>query len=258
VDISVVIPCYNEADNVEKLKTEFFPVARALAKARSVEVIFVDDGSSDATWQVLNEAFGGINQPDGLVVRFERHERNRGLGAALRTGFAAASGQLIVTTDSDGTYHFDEIPAMLARLEPGVDIVTASPYHPDGGVAGVPAYRLLLSRGASALYRVLVEWRVYTYTALFRAYRRQVIDRIQFQADGFLGGTELMVKAMLAGYRVVEHPAVLHRRVFGVSKAKLARTIKAHLRFQGRILLYRLHLVPLDKRIGAKEAQQWT
>jgi dolichol-phosphate mannosyltransferase len=180
------------------------------------------------------------------------------LGAALRTGLTASRGQLVVTTDSDGTYRFTGIPEMMSYLTPDVDIVTASPYHPKGGVAGVPKYRLVLSQGASMMYRVLVDYRVYTYTALFRAYRRQVIDQIQFQSDGFLGGTELMVKAMLTGYRVTEYPAVLHRRVFGTSKAKLARTIKAHLRFQGRILLYRLHLVPLDQSVKTKEANQWT
>lgn len=258
MDISIVIPCYNEADNVSKLQNEFFPVANELAENRTVEVIFVDDGSTDATWEVLNAAFGGQAQADGVIVRFERHEKNRGLGAALRTGFAAARGQLVVTTDSDGTYRFGEIPKLLASLSPGIDIVTASPYHPGGGVAGVPGYRLVLSRGASALYRVLVDWKVYTYTALFRAYRRSVLDHVQFQADGFLGGTELMVKAMLMGYRVAEYPAVLYRRVFGVSKAKLARTIKAHLRFQAKILLYRLHLAPLDGHVAGKEAQQWT
>ena len=259
MDLSVVIPCYNEADNVEKLRDEFFPVIDELAATRSVEVIFVDDGSTDATWSALHGAFDDRGKlGSNPLVRFEQHEVNRGLGAALRTGLTASRGQLVVTTDSDGTYRFTGIPEMMSCLTPDVDIVTASPYHPKGGVAGVPKYRLVLSQGASMMYRVLVDYRVYTYTALFRAYRRQVIDQIQFQSDGFLGGTELMVKAMLAGYRVTEYPAVLHRRVFGTSKAKLARTIKAHLRFQGRILLYRLHLGPLDQSVKTKEANQWT
>ena len=177
-----------------------------------------------------------------LTIRFERHPANQGLGAAIRTGFKAARGELIVTTDSDGTYHFSEIPALLSHLSSEVDIVTGSPYHPQGGVAGVPPYRLILSRGSSAIYRILVSWHVHTYTCLFRAYRREVIDRISFASDGFLAGTELLVKAMLAGYRVAEHPAVLHRRTFGESKAKLVRTILAHLQFQGCVLLHQLGL----------------
>ncbi|MER3513510.1 MAG: glycosyltransferase family 2 protein, partial [Chloroflexota bacterium] len=67
----------------------------------------------------------------------------------------AARGQVIVTTDSDGTYDFASIPRLLAALEPGIDVVTASPYHPQGGVGVLPAYRLALSRGCSMIYRLL-------------------------------------------------------------------------------------------------------
>jgi dolichol-phosphate mannosyltransferase len=172
-----------------------------------------------------------------IDVHFEKHRTNRGLGAAIRTGFAAAHGAVIVTTDCDGTYRFLEIPSLLARLQPGIDIVTASPYHPAGRVAGVPAYRLLLSRGASAIYRLLLGSQVHTYTALFRAYRRQVVEQVPFKSDGFLAGTELLVNAMLMGYQVAEYPAVLHTRTYGVSKAKLVRTILAHLRFQAGIAM---------------------
>ena len=244
--LSIVVPCYNEAENVPKIQAEFFPVVADLSKNYSVEVIFVDDGSRDETWSALTRAFGSSSVP-GVSVRFERHQVNRGLGAAIRTGLAAARGEIIVTTDSDGTYKFSSIPEMLACLTPDVDIVTASPYHPAGGVAGVPAYRLILSRGSSMLYRILVNWRINTFTCLFRAYRRRVIENVSFESNGFLAGTELMVKAMLMGYRVAEYPAVLYSRVFGVSKAKLMRTILAHLRFQARVLAHRLGLRPLVK-----------
>lgn len=243
MDLSIVIPCYNEADNLTKIQNEFFPVAAELAKTYSVQVIFVDDGSTDETWQTFTAAFGNGSQGQ-VAVQFERHAVNRGLGAALRTGFAAARGEIIVTTDSDGTYQFSEIPVLLSHLTPDVDIVTASPYHPAGGVAGVPPYRLILSRGSSTLYRLLVNWRVHTYTSLFRAYRRRVIEQTPFESDGFLAGTELLVNGMLMGYRVAEYPAVLYSRVHGASKAKLARTILAHLKFQAQVLLRRLNLAP--------------
>jgi dolichol-phosphate mannosyltransferase len=244
MDLSIIVPCHNEADNVPKLRDEFFPVVGELAKTRSVEVVFVDDGSRDTTWQVLNEAFGE-GRETRAVVRFERHVINRGLGAAIRTGFAAARGEVVVTTDADGTYKFQEIPHLLARLTPDVDMVTASPYHPQGEVVGVPRYRLILSQGSSMIYRVLVNWNIYTYTALFRAYRRAIVEHVPFTSDGFLAGTEILVNGMLMGYCAVEHPAVLHSRVFGVSKAKIARTIRAHLQYQARVLLHRLGVAPL-------------
>lgn len=247
MDLSIVIPCYNEVENVPKMQREFLPVVAELARTRSLEVVFVDDGSTDGTRQALMETFGNNSEVRG-AFRFERHPVNRGLGAAIRTGFSASCGKVVITTDSDGTYRFSEIPALLSYLTPDVDIVTASPYHPAGGVEGVPAYRLILSRGSSFLYRFLVNWRIHTYTCLFRAYRREVIERVSFQSDGFLAGTEILVKAMLMGYRVAEYPAVLYSRAFGTSKAKLVRTILAHLRFQARILMHQLHLVPLIDR----------
>lgn len=256
MDLSIILPCYNEVENVPKIQKEFFPIVEELAQTLSVEVVFVDDGSADDTWQALQDAFGD-GQYGGISVKFERHKVNRGLGAAIRTGFAAARGNMIVTTDSDGTYKFTEIPKLLAYLTPDVDIVTASPYHPAGNVEGVPAYRLILSQGASFLYRLLVDNQVRTYTCLFRAYRRSVIEHVPFTSDGYLAGTEILVNGVLMGYRVREYPAVLYRRDLGASKAKLARTVLAHLGFQLRILLHRLHLKPfvgLHRPLGG---QKW-
>ena len=134
MDLSIIIPCMNEEDNVPKLAAEFMPVAAELARTQSVEVIFIDDGSTDHTLSALTDAFGGGRAPAGVTVRFEKHPANLGLGAALRTGYAAAHGRIIVSTDADGTYRFDTIPALLKTLTPEVDIVTASPYHPQGHV----------------------------------------------------------------------------------------------------------------------------
>jgi dolichol-phosphate mannosyltransferase len=246
--LSIIVPCYNEVDNVQKLHDELLPIVEdvvahgwknAVEEARSAEMIFVDDGSADGTSQKLKECFSDGNKL-GITFKFLKHERNLGLGAAIRTGFSNADGDILVTVDSDGTYKFSEIPTFLSFLTPEVDIVTASPYHPMGGVVGVPAYRLFLSRGSSVLYRILVDWNVHTYTCLFRAYRSKVIKDIHFESNGFLAGTEILVNAILKGYRVDEFPAVLYRRMYGVSKAKIAQTILSHLRFQGWVLLYRV------------------
>lgn len=244
MNLSIIIPCFNEVENAPKLKNEFLPVIQQMANrgyvgalaTAQIEIIFVDDGSHDGTLAALQAAFAGLEIP-GISFRFLQHAANRGLGAALQSGFALAQGAVILTTDCDGTYYFSEIPALLMRLTPEVDIVTASPYHPAGAVAGVPAYRLLLSRGSSAIYRLLADRRVHTYTALFRAYRREVIESVPFQSSGFLAGTELLVNGIRMGYRVAEYPTVLHARAFGVSKAKIMRTVRAHLDFQIHTLL---------------------
>lgn len=235
MDLSIVIPCYNEVDNVSKMRAELSPVLDKLGRTQSVEVIFVEDGCTDGTYEALAATFHEVNIPN-VTLKIERHAVNQGLGAAIRTGFAASQGDVVITTDSDGTYKFSEIPNLLSYLTPDVDIVTASPYHPKGDVAGVPAYRLVLSKGASAIYRALTSWRVHTYTALFRAYRRAVIDHVPFNSNGYLAVTQLLVNSMQMGYQVAEYPTVLHSRLFGESKAKVARIIRTHLEYQKNII----------------------
>jgi dolichol-phosphate mannosyltransferase len=256
--LSIIVPCYNEVDNVSKLHDELLPVVAdllehgwsgSLGVAHSAEIIFVDDGSFDETYSSLKKKFD-TKHAASLKFKFLKHSVNMGLGAAIRTGFKNADGDILITVDSDGTYKFSEIPVMLSYLKTDVDIVTASPYHPEGKVVGVPAYRLLLSKGSSLIYRIFVDWRIHTYTSLFRVYRSEVVKRISFNSDGFLAGTELLVNAMLSGYKVAEFPAVLHKRLNGVSKAKIVQTILAHLRFQFRIVLARMQLI-----MGLKSGQ---
>jgi len=246
--LSFIVPCFNEVDNVSKLHDELLPVIEDIGKGSGqpslknvnlVELIFVDDGSRDGTLERLKATFKPRKDSD-VIFKYARHDINRGLGAAIRTGFQTAEGDILITVDSDGTYDFKGIPELLSILSSGADIVTASPYHPKGGVAGVPGYRLFLSRGSSFLYRILVDRNVYTYTCLFRAYRSDVIKNISFRSDGFLAGSEILVKAILQGFRVAEFPAVLHKRTYGVSKARIAQTIFSHLGFQTWVLMYRV------------------
>jgi dolichol-phosphate mannosyltransferase len=192
----------------------------------------VDDGSRDRTPVLLKEAVMGDDR-----FRIVTHEVNRGLGAAIRTGFQHASGDIVVTTDFDRTYDYATIPTIIDLLESsGADLVTASPYHPEGAVMNVPQYRLLFSYGASLLYRLLVSWHIHTWTALFRAYRRAVIEAVTFESDDFLAGAEILVRTIQKGYRVTEYPTTLHSRTFGQSSIRIAKVTIAHIKFQLRLL----------------------
>ena len=239
--LTLIIPAFNEAAGVVQTADRLRPVLAELGKNYALEIIFIDDGSTDATADLLRTTFAGDAQ-----VRIVPHGVNRGLGAAIRTGFAHATGDIVVTTDFDGTYAFDAIPRLVAQLvRVGADLVTASPYHPQGAVEGVPRYRLLFSFGASLLYRLLVSWHIHTWTALFRAYRRRVVETITFESDDFLAGTEILVNALRAGYKVVEFPTVLRRRSFGQSSLKIARVTLTHLKYQMRLVLGRRPAPPL-------------
>jgi len=172
------------------------------------------------------------------------YSRNRNIGGALKEGFKHISGDIVVTMDSDCTYPPEEIVSLLSLLGEKTDIVTASPYHPKGKVENVPRYRLLLSRTISIIYGMILGEKLYTYTAVFRAYKREVIDKIKIRSNGFIGVTELLLFSILKGYKVKEFPTTLHSRVYGRSKIKLLKTIKEHV----TLILYLIKLRRTKKR----------
>jgi dolichol-phosphate mannosyltransferase len=229
---AIVVPCYNEADGIPQLAARLAPVLCRLGE--DVEVIFVDDGSTDETARLINR------EAQGIPHRIIRHERNRGLGAALKTGFAHAEADEIVTIDSDCTYDPEEIIDLLGLLRHGYDIVTGSPYHPSGEVVGVPRWRLSLSRNLSYIYWLILPQRLYTYTSCFRAYRREVLPLLRAESQDFLCVTQLLVSGILRGARVVEFPTRLTQRRFGQSKMKILKVIVSHLRYIPGVILERI------------------
>lgn len=222
--LAVVVPLKDEAAGIESLAVELAAVQRALADVAEVEFVFVDDGSADDTWSLLQRHFGAWPR-----AAFVRHERNRGVAAAIRSGLQAADAPLCASIDGDLSYDPMELRAMLA-LAADADVVTASPYHARGGVKNVPGWRLVLSRTLSFAYRVLLRSPVRTWTSCFRVYRREVVVGLPLANPGFLGTAELLVRVLRRGGRVVEHPCVLEARLFGFSKMKVARTVLGHLR----------------------------
>src|SRR5262249_50921722 len=160
---------------------------------------------------------------------------------ALRTGFQAARGEYICTMDGDCTYDPLQFVWMLGVMRAtDADVITGSPYHPKGAVENVKFWRLLLSHGLSRLYSLLLPYPLHTYTSFFRIYRRCVIEPVTFQADDFLAVTELLVRAMVRGYRIAEFPTTLRARRYGYSKIKILRVMRSHLGFINQLLMQRL------------------
>jgi dolichol-phosphate mannosyltransferase len=229
--ISVVVPCYNEADGVQQLKEKLLPVLDRVSARHSVELLLIDDGSTDDTNVLLSEAFGSL--PNARVIR---HPKNQNLGGAIRTGIQESTGDWIANLDSDCTYDPALLEPMIAHMEAGADLVTVSPYHPQGRVEGVPAYRMFLSGTLTAMYRLILRKRIYTFTALNRIYKRSITSHISSAAYDFTVLAEMMLKAIKQGLRIDEVPAVLSVRRFGESKMKTRRVIEAHLRLIRRLV----------------------
>jgi len=234
VPISVVVPCFNEEASIPFLSRALDELKAELADGYDVQFVLVDDGSSDGTWSVLNSLYG--SRPDALLLR---HDFNRGVAAAIITGLEH-SREIACSLDCDCSYDPFELKPMLGLLRDDVDLVTASPYHPEGRVSNVPSWRVGLSHSASLLYRLVTGRNLYTFTSCLRVYRRSAVLATPIRNGGFLGIAELAGKLALDGRKIVEHPATLELRLFGRSKMKIARTIGGHLGLLGSLAWARL------------------
>jgi len=227
---SIVIPAFNEEKALPYLKNTLAEVLPAFARCYDVRLVFVDDASTDGTWALMNELFGG--RADVKLVKLPE---NRGVAGAILAGIREAQTELVGSIDCDCTYDPRQLLPMLPLLTDRVAMVTASPYHPEGRVLNVPTWRLTLSKGLSFLYRRVLRNRLATYTACFRVYRRSAVKDMVLKNGGYLGVVELLARLDLAGQTVVECPAVLEVRLMGHSKMKLARTIWGHARLLAKV-----------------------
>ncbi len=232
--VTVVIPCHNEAPTTGFLARALEELSVPGAAGFRFRYILVDDKSTDNTLEELGRAFGDSDTHTIIAL-----ESNQGVAGAIQAGIAAADTEIVCSVDADCSYDPLELLNMISQLEPGVAMVTASPYHAEGAVLGVPRWRLFLSRGLSGIYRVFLTQKLATYTSCFRVYRRSVCMRFLVEHTDFRGIVELLAKLDMAGEQIVEYPTTLQSRVFGHSKMKTLKTIRDHLRLLVRMPVYR-------------------
>jgi dolichol-phosphate mannosyltransferase len=233
--VSVVVPMFNEREVVPSLVASLDKLDRDFAGRYDFEFILVDDGSRDETVALLAAATAG--RPNCRIVR---HGANRGIGAAIQTGLRAASHDIVASMDCDGSYDPALLGELIPLLGPGVDLVTASPYHVAGAVENVPLWRLRLSRLASQLYGIVCWHKLSCYTSCFRVYRKSTVAPIELANEGFVGVAELLCAVLHRGGGVVEHPAMLRSRIAGVSKMRVFRASLGHLKLMSRMAFDRL------------------
>lgn len=234
-ELAVVIPCHNEADGLADLSLAIGRLRSALGDRYRIELLLVDDGSTDGTESLMKTLFAGQER-----VTILRHDKNRGIAAGIATGLQHASAEIAASLDADCTYDPLQLVPMLKLLEPNVDAVVASPYHPQGHVAGVPAWRLGLSKMASRMYRLVFHNKLRTYTSCVRVYRRNSVVNLPLRNSGFVGVVELLWQLDRRGGTIVECPATLTLRKTGVSKMRVVRTTLAHLRLLSLAVWMRL------------------
>ena len=212
----IILPAFNEEDSIPLL----FPKIRELfaRENKPYEIVVVDDGSSDSTPAVLDSLKG--DYPLHIV----RHSINRGLGESERDAFEyvatnADRDDIAIRMDCDDTHEPEYIPAMLAKVAEGYDVVNTSRFRRGGGQKGVNAYRAFVSYSANLFMKVLFNIRgVRDFSCGFRAYRVSILQDvirvfgngfIQLKGLGFTSTLETIVKLKLLGARFAEVPFVL-------------------------------------------------
>jgi len=226
VSISVFFPCYNEQANVGRTVEKALKVMQKLNA--DFELIIVDDGSSDNTGREADEIAGR----DGRV-KVVRHQRNLGYGAALQSGFKAATKELVFYTDGDGQFDINEMPPLLALME-RYDIVSC--------------YRL---NRRDSLIRKINGWcwtrlvclmfglKIRDIDCAFKLYKREIFDKIELSSTGALIDAEILARAARKGYRITQKGVHHYPRTSGAQTGAnlrvILRAFKELLRLQRRI-----------------------
>ena len=226
VSISVFFPCYNEQDNVERTIEQAITVLKKLGA--DFEVIIVDDGSSDATGQIADE----ISRRDGRV-KVVHHHPNLGYGAALQSGFKAATKELVFFTDGDGQFDISEMPPLLELME-HYDIVSC--YRLD---RRDPIIRKINGWCWTRLVCLVFGMKIRDIDCAFKLYKREIFDKIELSSTGALINAEILARAVRKGYRVtqkgVHHYPRTHGAQTGANLQVILRAFKELIKLQSRI-----------------------
>ena len=203
--------------------------------AERFEIIVVDDGSSDATAQIVTEM--GKSHPE---IRLVSHGVNRGYGRALRTGLESARGDAVFFTDADRQFRFTDIGRLTANLEPGLVVVGFRIKRED------PFHRLIVARTYHHVLRVVFGLRLQDVDCAFKLLGRDVLTEVMndLGSESAFISPELLIRAQKKGFRILEVGVPHHPRTAGRSKGATIGVILSTLR----------EIVTMRRRMGALEA----
>jgi glycosyltransferase involved in cell wall biosynthesis len=243
MDLSLVIPCYNEG---EHLRASAATLLEVLGQTRlDYEVVFVDDGSQDDTRAQIEDICARSDR-----CRFIYHDHNRGRGGAFKTGFAASTGRVTGFIDIDLEVHALYVPALVNLIEQhGFDVVTGHRHYLLRQTGGL--HRAALSRAYRLLCRALLGFGVKDSETGYKMFRRSTAACVvlESQSDGWSWDTEVMARAALKNLRIHEMPVLYLRRRDKTSTVRVARDSWHYLadlqRFRTKLGLSMLNKSPI-------------
>ncbi len=210
----VIIPTYNEIENIEKMIHTVFSLPREF------ELLIVDDGSPDGTAAKVKE----LQKTYTAKLHIEERKGKLGLGTAYIHGFKwalARNYDYIFEMDCDFSHNPADLPRLLEACEKGADVAVGSRYVKGGNVSNWDMKRILLSYFASLYVRMILWIPVKDTTAGFKCYKRRVLESIELDKIKFMGYAfqiEMKYRAVKKGFKIVEVPIMFTDRVLGVSK----------------------------------------
>ena len=227
--ISVIIPVYNEEDNLQELGERLVRILTGMG--HPFEIILVDDGSTDRSWQILNE----LHRQYPQHLRALQFHRNFGQHQAIFAGFQAARGQVMVTLDADLQNPPEEIPRLVAKLDEGYDTVGGWRENRRDSL-----FRKLPSQLVNYVMSRVTGVKLRDYGCMLRAYRREVIDSINQCQES---SSFIPALANLFSHRVAEIPVGHAERERGTSKYSLIKLLRLNFDLMTGFSNLPIHLV---------------
>jgi len=232
--ISIVIPTYNEKENIKKLILKIFQ------NLENPEIIVIDDNSTDGTSDVVKKLIKKYN------VRLIERSKKIGIGSAYKRGFRVASGDIIIQMDADLSHDPLYLRQFIEKINQGYDIVIGSRYIKNGKITGWSKYRKLLSKVSNFLAYLLLKIPVNDVTTGFRAYKKNFLNKInldEINSNGYSFNLEILFRSLEVEGKIVEIPIIFKNRRIG--KSKLGN--KEIFYFLMTILRLMFHLHKVDK-----------
>jgi glycosyltransferase involved in cell wall biosynthesis len=246
--LSVFFPAYNDSGTIASMVVNALLTARRLTPDH--EVIVIDDGSRDLTPQILDELARVYPE-----VKIVHHQKNRGYGGALRSGFATATKEFIFYTDGDAQYDPSEMALLWERAaaDPAIDLVNGYKISRSD-----PIHRIVIGRVYHHTVKLLFGFSVRDVDCDFRLLRRSMFDKIVLTKSSGVICLELMKKVHDAGFRIAEVPVHHYHRAYGRSQffnfGRIWRTGIDVLKLWHSLVIRRDHLKPQPQEQGAQQA----